>query len=195
MIQAILVIVLNMLYSVLFCHPANLHKDIMKKTITVDYLKNHPEHVITCAQWSFNQWGRYRPDKTLHDFIESRKEYLNDTSLPLTLLAFDGTKPVGMVSLATSKEICSELQPWLSTIYVIPEYRNQGIGTLLEEKICQKAKEMSYTKMYCYTSDKTVIPWYEKHNWHVRSTEWLKNHYVTVLEKDLLNSSLPMPKK
>jgi len=126
----------------------------MKNRITIDYLKNHSEHVTTCAQWSFNQWGHYTPQRSLQDFIDSRKQYLNDDILPLTLLAFDDQTPIGMVSLAKGKDICLSLFPWLSTIYVIPQYRNKGIGSLLEGKICEKARQMGYKKIYCYTSDK-----------------------------------------
>lgn len=158
----------------------------MKEKITIDYLKNHPEHVITCAQWSFGQWGHHTPERTLQSFIESRKAYLNDTTIPFTLLACIDKTPIGMVSLAASKDICQDLMPWLSTIYVTPEQRGKGIGTLLEETICTKAKGMGYEKIYCYTSDKTVIPWYEKLHWKKKSTQWLHNHEVTVMEKDLI---------
>lgn len=161
----------------------------MKEKITIDYLKNHPEHVITCAQWSFGQWGHHTPERTLQSFIQSRKAYLNDTSIPFTLLAFIDQAPIGMVSLAPSKDICHDLMPWLSTIYVTPEQRSKGIGTLLEETICTKALDMGYKKIYCYTSDKTVIPWYEKLNWKKNSTQWLHNHEVTVMEKNLIVSS------
>lgn len=160
-------------------------KDFMKNEIIIDYLKNHPEHVITCAQWSFSEWGHYTPQRTLENFIESRKEYLNDDTLPLTLLAFDGKVPVGMCSLGKSKDILPQLLPWIPTLYVVPEYRGQGVGSLLEAKICEKARDMGYNKIYCYTSDTTVIPWYEKLSWRKKSTEWLRNHYVTVMEKDL----------
>ncbi len=157
----------------------------VKDRISIDYLKNHPEHVITCAQWSFNQWGHHTPQRTLQDFIESRKEYLNDDSLPLTLLAFDGKIPVGMCSLGKSKNLYPDLEPWLPTLYVIPEYRGKGIGSLLEAKICSKAREMGFKKIYLYTSDTAVIPWYEKRSWRKKSTEWVHNHEVTVMEKEL----------
>jgi GNAT superfamily N-acetyltransferase len=173
-----------MLVSSHLTFPA-IPKDIMPEKITVDYLKNYPEHVTTCAQWSFTEWGHHTPERTLHSFIESRKEYLNDNKTPLTLLAFLDNTPVGMVSLAASKDICKHLTPWLSTIYVIPEQRGEGIGSLLEEKICAKAREMGFKKIYCFTSDETVIPFYEKHHWHKKSIEWLHNHNVTVMEKGL----------
>lgn len=45
--------------------------------------------------------------------------------------------------------------------------------------------KLNHKKIDCYTSDTTVIPWYEKLNWRKKNTEWLRNHYVTVMEKDL----------
>jgi GNAT superfamily N-acetyltransferase len=156
--------------------------------IKVDYLKNHPEQVKTCAQWSFEMWGHHKPDQTLETFIESRKRYLNDDKLPLTLLAFDGAIPIGMCSLAENRGLQPGLCPWLAALYVHPKYRNQGIGKLLEESICKKARKMGYPKIYLFTSDQTVIPWYEKLKWRKKETAWLHNHEVTIMEKDLTTS-------
>ncbi len=48
-------------------------------TITFDYLKNQLNLVTTCAQWSYNEWGHYTPDRSLDDFISSRKAYTQYT--------------------------------------------------------------------------------------------------------------------
>ncbi len=152
--------------------------------IKIDYLKNHPKYVTLCAQWAFNEWGHYKPTDTLETFIASREKYLNE-HIPFTLLAFDGEIPVGMCSLAETRGLLPGLTPWLAALYVTPDYRNQKIGTLLEETICEKARSMGFKKIYLFTSDVNVIPWYEKHNWEVLSKEWLINHEVTTMEKDL----------
>ncbi len=154
-------------------------------TITIDYLKNHPDLVKTCASWSFETWGHYQPDKTLEYFIECRQEYLNIDTLPLTLIAFANEVPVGMCSLAHNRGILPELSPWLAALYVHPDYRSRGIGTLLEKAICTKASSMGDKTIYCFSSDKSIIPWYQQHGWSVKSTEWLRNHYVTAMEKNM----------
>lgn len=155
------------------------------KTIMVDYLKNHPEYITTCAEWSYAGWGKYTPQKTLKDYVTSREKYLNDNSLPLTLLAFDGAKPIGMCSLVKNRGILLTLSPWLAGLYVLPEYRNQGIDEALERATCQKAKGMGYSKIYCFTSDIDLVPWYVKHGWKIHGTDRLHNQDVTILEKSI----------
>jgi GNAT superfamily N-acetyltransferase len=153
--------------------------------IKIDYLKNHTEHIITCATWSYKEWGHHRPGETLETFIESRKQYLNDTTLPLTLIAFDNDTPVGMCSLAITRGLLPDLTPWLAALYVTRDHRNKKIGTLLEAEISKKALAMGFEKIYLFTSDLTIIPWYEKLGWSIKGAEWLRDHTVTVMEKEL----------
>jgi RimJ/RimL family protein N-acetyltransferase len=154
--------------------------------IKIDYLRNYPDYVQTCALWSFNTWGHRTPDRSLDDFIASRQEYLNNTQLPLTLIALVDNKPVGMCSLSKIQKIRSDLKPWLGTLFVQENYRNRGIGGLLESSICQLAINMKYTDIYCYTSDKSVISWYENHNWKQFATDYVHDNVeVTILKKKL----------
>lgn len=135
--------------------------------------------------WSFQEWGHYKQGETLETFMEARKQYLNDATLPLTLVVFDGETPVGMCSLAQTRGILPELAPWLAALYVTPDYRNKKIGRLLEMEICNKAREMGFEKIYLFTSDPLIVPWYTALDWHTKGTEWLWDHTVTIMEKDL----------
>jgi GNAT superfamily N-acetyltransferase len=179
-------LIIPILLPLLF-NPLDAMEKDQPAQIRLDYLKNNPEYIATCAQWSFREWGRYTPKKTLQNFIESRFAYLNDDILPLTLIACDGNTPIGMCSLAKNRGICYGLEPWLSALYVIPGYRGRGIGGLLEKEICKKAREMGYHKIYCFTSNTDTVSWYEKHNWCKKSTERQHDHEVIVMEKDLMN--------
>ena len=153
--------------------------------ITFDYLKNRPDLVETCARWSFGQWGHLTRNKTLEQYIQSRREYSNIDTLPLAIIAFDNLVPVGMCSLAPSKDIRPDLTPWLTTLFVVEQYRNKGVGTFLEKQICSIARKMQYKHIYCYTSDPQVIPWYQKQSWRIKEYAWHNDHQVTILEKDL----------
>ncbi len=158
----------------------------MAQKLTFAYLKDRKDLIETCARWSFNEWGHYIPHRTLEDFIRWRKHYaIYDSELPLTLVAFLDDMPVGMCSLAKTRGILPELSPWLASLYVEPAYRKRGIGALLEQKICAIAQGLGYTHIYCFTSDKAVIPWYEKQGWQIREKSQVHNHEVTVLEKKL----------
>ncbi len=93
------------------------------------------------------EWGHYTPDRSLDDFISSRKAYTQYTNqLPLTIVAFQADVPVGMCSLTKTRGILPELTLWLSALYVVPKYRNQGIGALLEKEIVTIALRVGYTK-------------------------------------------------
>ncbi len=152
-----------------------------------DFLKNHPEYIQTCAQWSFEEWGRYTPERTFDDFLEARRKYARyDNRVPFTLLVFSDDRLVGICSLAETRGILPELSPWLAALYVDPAYRKQGIGKLLERKISEIADSMGYENLYCFTSDEQVISWYLSQGWQVRQKSWIHDHEVTVLEKLLI---------
>ena len=95
-----------------------------------------------------------------------------------------------MCSLTITRGIHPELSPWLAALYVVPVYRKQGIGGMLEKKICAVTAKMGYKSIYCFSSDPEIISWYEAHNWKVREANWLHDHEVTVMEKSLIRSPL-----
>lgn len=160
---------------------------MLKPNLEIKYLKDCPEYIKTCAEWSFSSWGHYTPERTFADFIKSRQEYLNDYKLPLTMIALYNNIPVGMCSLAANRGILPELTPWLATLYVTPEYRSQGIGKALEQAICNKAKSLGFDKIYCFTSDLSIISWYQENGWSIRCNSEIHDHTVIVLEKNTKN--------
>jgi N-acetylglutamate synthase-like GNAT family acetyltransferase len=72
-----------------------------------------------------------------------------------------------------------ELTPWLASVFVAPEYRNQGIGSQLVKHVMQKAKQAGIKAIYLFTPDQTIF--YQKLGWEVISTEEYREHSVTVM--------------
>jgi GNAT superfamily N-acetyltransferase len=45
------------------------------------------------------------------------------------------------------------LHPWLISVYTVPQYRNRGIASRLVQMICDDAKGLGYSQIYCKPCD------------------------------------------
>ena len=61
------------------------------------------------------------------------------------------------------EHIKTELSPWMSAVYVSPEYRGKGIGTLLCQRILEELKRLKVKEAYLYTADQVQL--YAKLGW------------------------------
>lgn len=68
------------------------------------------------------------------------------------LLQGSGDIPIGCVGLITNDFISRmDLLPWLCALYVEPEHRGKGLGTMLIEHACAEAGRMGYSSIYLCT--------------------------------------------
>lgn len=102
------------------------------------------------AYWSYFQWYRER-DIPFRANVEAYRQRAAGKKLPLAFVALFGDFPVGMVSLKEN-DLWSrkDLNPWLASLYVHPEYRGRGISTILCEKVIEKAALCGYKAVYLF---------------------------------------------
>lgn len=68
--------------------------------IKIDLLKNHSDHIPALANIWHEILGKiWVPDVSVERIVQRFNEHLNDSQLPITFVALDGDKPVGMCSL------------------------------------------------------------------------------------------------
>lgn len=85
------------------------------------------------------------------------------TGLPKTFVALIDNNFVGTVGIWNADLLArQDLSPWLSALYVKPEYRNKGIAFKLQETVLAFAKENHVPTLYLYTD---LINFYEKRGW------------------------------
>ena len=63
-----------------------------------------------------------------------------------------------------------DLNPWLSSVYVLPDYRNIGIGSMLITSVINKSKELSFDKLYLFASASDTFDidsYYARRKWIV----------------------------
>ncbi|MBC6417641.1 MAG: GNAT family N-acetyltransferase [Prochloron sp. SP5CPC1] len=129
--------------------------------------------------------------------LESRADYkrtvkqfqnqLNRDTLPLTLVAFVDTIPIGSVSLVESElPSHAHLSPWVGSLFVASAYQGRGIGHCLMEKITTMGYQMGYRQLHLYTP---VPAYFAKSGWTVIDTaqpeEYPKSVEIVVMQKNV----------
>lgn len=153
--------------------------------IELVYLSDHTRFLQLCAVWAFKTWGRYNKDFTLEKRIESFKQHSQKNQIPLTILALDDGRAIGMASLRPNDGIRPDLTPWLGSVFVDPLLRSRGLGQLLVDEICKIAKELGYPRVYLLTYEDTLPSWYSRFGWQAISRDYCHGHSVTVMEIEL----------
>ncbi|MBN2159484.1 MAG: GNAT family N-acetyltransferase [Spirochaetes bacterium] len=109
-----------------------------------------PEHAPVIALWAYDEWYN---DRSL-DYDTVRRAFLartKDDSLPQSFVAVDGPVPVGMVTLKLDDLWTrKDLNPWLSSLYVVPGRRNEGIGHALVCAVISRAAYLGYDSLYLF---------------------------------------------
>jgi len=129
----------------------------------VDYLKNHPHHLRTVVDWVYNEWWKYRKGCSFREVLKIYSGFLNDNSLPIALIALQGSKPVGSALICEfDPDIKIKVSPWLEELFVKEDYRGKGIGRELVKHIEQIASGFGYKQLFLSTH---VDRYYENMGW------------------------------
>jgi GNAT superfamily N-acetyltransferase len=142
---------------------------IMKNnTIMILPLSSVPDYAPILAYWSYMQWYKKR-EIEFNLILKSYRERSETDDIPLSFVALSGSFPVGMVSLKENDLWTrKDLNPWLASLYVLPEYRRIGIGEMLVQSVIKKAQQMLFKNLYLFTGREEGIDlnsYYEKRGW------------------------------
>jgi GNAT superfamily N-acetyltransferase len=76
-----------------------------------------------------------------------------------------------------------DLTPWLASVYVVPEFRAQGLGAMLVEAVEKEARAKGFKQIYLHTSDR--VNFYKKRGWQILGSVEYWQKINTVMVKDL----------
>lgn len=151
--------------------------------IKIDLLKNHPNSISELAKIWHELIGKvWAPKLSIEEVIKRFNDHLNENMLPLTLVAFDGSHPIGMCSLRENDGIRPDIAPWLGSLVIDPAYQKQGIGKLLVDAIKDKARELKFKQLYLFALDPDIPAYYGRLGWRSIGIDSFKGHPVTVME-------------
>lgn len=137
-------------------------------------LEDCPDYAPVLAYWSYNLWYRER-DITYDTIIKAYRMRTGETTLPLAWAAIDDDMPVGMASLKMDDLWArKDINPWLASLFVIPEFRNRGIAEQLVSAVLEGAKYAGFPRVYLFTGPSEEIDlaaYYSSRGWQYLEDE------------------------
>jgi predicted N-acetyltransferase YhbS len=151
----------------------------------IHYLAADDSLIKTLATWIYREWLQNNPEASVARMCSILSQRVESTQIPLTLVSFsDQGHPIGVVSLTkVDMQSRADLSPWLSGLYVLPEYRRTGVGAEMCKRIADESRRLGFKTIYLYTKDRQ--PLYSKLGWKPIFTEQYNGDQVTVMALDL----------
>lgn len=162
------------------------------RNISLRLLKDCPENIPILVEWMYEEWRHYDATLTREKLSASFNNRLNDDKMPFTIVAERNAQPIGMIALKETgePEFSSHYgtSPWLGSLHVLPEERNQGIGQTLVRVLNSIAVRLGHQKVLVYTSNPNNVTWYLKRGAHVIDKQIFRGHPITIMAFDHLLS-------
>src|SRR4029077_18730102 len=117
----------------------------------LEYLADCVSHLPLLAQWHHEEFGYLNPANTAERYVERLNAALQKSSLPTTFIALQDDALLGSASLVRQTITHEHLSPWLSSVYVDPQYRGRGIASALVGRVEQAAAAMRCDNIYLFT--------------------------------------------
>jgi GNAT superfamily N-acetyltransferase len=152
--------------------------------VVIRYLIDHPEFLTVVARWNYEEWGYLYGTSSPDGFLAGLRTVLGKDQIPMTFVALLNNVPVGSVSLVVHEnEERKYLSLWLSNVFVVPERRNQGIGTALAIRVVEECKVLEVPVLYLETL-KEQEAFYRRLGWEVMEQAIYRGQNVVIMAKD-----------
>lgn len=143
-------------------------------------------HVETVAIWQHEAWGHFNPTLDFAGRCDVVRRDCGEGGVPRVFVAMAGERPVGTASLVVDDmEVRPDLMPWLASVFVLPEWRGQGIASRLVRRVEEEARAAGIETFYLYTPDQQAL--YRRLGWEDRETLHYRGEEVTVMRRRLAN--------
>jgi GNAT superfamily N-acetyltransferase len=155
----------------------------MAEAVTIEYLSDHRAMMATIEAHFKAEWGAYYGPGGPGDARADIAALCNRAKLPIGLIALRRGTFVGFVALRKKTDSHHDLSPWVTSFYVAPEMRRQGIGALLVKAVERLTGKLGYKRIYARSA--TAVAFFEKHNWVPFDTLVHDAEQLTIFLKDL----------
>jgi GNAT superfamily N-acetyltransferase len=182
----------------------------MTTQIHIASLADHLDLVPTVAGWLHQEWGHLYPGGSLQSRMEQVYARAQPEGIPAVFIALAEETPVGTSGLlqydsavdraieaahttaaAQGKADLKWLEkriiptPWLVSVYVVPEYRRQGIASQLVRHAMGVARRTGVETLYLYTETEGAEALYRSLGWQILERLVYTEMHTTLMVADL----------
>jgi len=142
--------------------------------VEIAYLADRPRDLDCVALWQYGEWGYLDAEDSPGRRRQKLEGHLHRNSLPLTLVAVGELNASGRRVTSASARVARshrqplgaadlvhheipdrpDLSPWLSCVYVAPQHRGTGVGSILTRRAVVEAARLGAPTLYLCTWDR-----------------------------------------
>jgi N-acetylglutamate synthase-like GNAT family acetyltransferase len=147
-------------------------------------LADRPQYIPILAKWHHHEWSYLNPNDSVQQRMERMQCYLSKDLIPSTFVAIEGETILGSAAIVENDmDTHRHLSPWLAAVYVAPEHRGKGIGSLLVKHVVESARRAKLHALYLFTPSKE--PYYSSMGWTTIKKQDYKGVVVTIMQIEL----------
>ena len=137
-----------------------------KNGVQIGYLTDHPEVLGELAAGFKAQWSRHFADQPVDAIKMGFANCCREKGIPCALVAMVDGSFAGTASLRPeSGTVCPGKGPWLTHLYVDPEFRRQGIGTALIRAVESEARRNGFMELHAATARAAAV--FQRAGWQM----------------------------
>ncbi|WP_084810646.1 GNAT family N-acetyltransferase [Bradyrhizobium sp. NAS80.1] len=151
--------------------------------IRIEHLKNLERFIPTIAAWQHEEFGYLTPEVTLEQRIVRLTSAKDPNRLPVALVALseDDKTLLGTASILVTTLIHKNLSPWLSSVYVPPAHRGNGVASALATAAASETERLGFSTLYLFTPNNESL--YSRLGWTTFDRTFLKDTPLTVMAR------------
>jgi GNAT superfamily N-acetyltransferase len=148
-------------------------------SLQIVFLKQRMEFAPQLAALHAAEWRHLYAHWDESVGLAEFNEQAGDGSIPTTLIALDGDRLVGSVSVVNNDLPGWEhLNPWLASLYVLDGFRQGGVASRLVEEACRTLQQNGIRRAYLFTE--TSGAFFGRRGWRFVAKTEANGHPVEV---------------
>jgi predicted N-acetyltransferase YhbS len=118
----------------------------------IQNIVDNPQLLEVVSKWIYTEFYENIRHGISYDEILADLSSRTKSKIPFTFVAIENGKCIGTVSLFSNdlKER-ADLTPWLGSLYVSTDYRNNGVAKQLIDKVIETSRNLGYEILYLRT--------------------------------------------